>query len=99
MVRSAVVGLLVVGVSLGCAGTEQFNEDFEAGFHKSFLENCAPAGSSSDQVQLCTCVADRVVGTKTPAELTAMLADPEAAVAPFVEKCSKKLSRQKGQGR
>jgi hypothetical protein len=40
-------------------------------------------------------VADRVVGTKTPAELTAMLADPEAAVAPFVEKCNKRLSRQR----
>lgn len=97
MLRSSVVSIaVVVLVSLGCAGSTEFNKNFEEGFHKSFIESCAPAGATAEQTQMCTCVANKVVNTKTPAELTAMLADPEEAVRPFVEICSKKMSRQKG---
>lgn len=96
MFRWTIVGI-TAGMALGClCGGPKFNEDFEQGFRTSFIDSCAPAGSPAEQTQMCTCVANKVVNTKTPAELTAMLADPEEAVRPFVEICGKKMARQKG---
>lgn len=95
MVRTGLVSFVIV-LLLGCAGSTEFNESFEKGFHDSFIESCAPAGAPAEQKQMCTCVANKVVKTKTPAELTAMLADPEEALKPFVEICGKKMSRQQG---
>ena len=68
---AAVAAAVALGLGLGCSGMgEAFERGFDREFHDAFVERCAPTGSDEDHRRACACVADELVATRSPSELS-----------------------------
>lgn len=102
MVRRCLVSAVFLAFCLACsgdwvqgvkAGAEQ---GFDKKFRSTFVTACTQqsAGNLDPDLQrrVCSCVADELVNSKTPAELADLITSPTVPeVQPILEACARKL--------
>jgi hypothetical protein len=103
MMRRAAFATVFLGIGLGCGGLAQdvrqgAERSFDQQFRKTFVGACVAQSlgpvDPGLQRQVCGCVADELVHTKTPTELADLITSPTLPeIQPVIETCTRKLAR------
>ena len=98
------VAAALLGVCLGCSGgfvqniRQNGERRFDQQFRTTFIGACVSQSvgpvDPALQRQVCSCVADELVHTKTPSELAGLITSPSLPeIQPVLESCTHKLAR------